>query len=192
MRGSRRRPLRAARRSEIRARCGADRRKRRDLRSAMAASDVDDLVAIAGGRAEHIAGKAVRMDAHQRRSGLSASRPRAMSPRTSATCSSWSTSLDTRSCGNLRSAWAARIPRCAGRSARAACGSGSGPRRSSVSARARGRIRSSCGMRAMVPSSFMISQITPEGSSPAMRARSTDASVCPARTSTPPLRARSV
>src|ERR1035438_1173752 len=47
-----------------------------------------------------------------------------------------------------------------------------------------------CGTRAMVPSSFMISQITPEGSSPARRERSTDASVCPARTSTPPSRAR--
>ena len=43
----------------------------------------------------------------------------------------------------------------------------------------------------MVPSSFMISQITPAGVSPAMRARSTAASVCPARTSTPPSRARS-
>ncbi len=43
----------------------------------------------------------------------------------------------------------------------------------------------------MVPSSFMISQITPEGFRPAIRARSTEASVCPARTSTPPLRARS-
>ena len=42
----------------------------------------------------------------------------------------------------------------------------------------------------MVPSSFMISQITPEGSSPARRERSTEASVCPARTSTPPSRAR--
>ena len=43
----------------------------------------------------------------------------------------------------------------------------------------------------MVPSSFMISQITPAGVRPAMRARSTEASVCPARTSTPPSRARS-
>ncbi len=49
----------------------------------------------------------------------------------------------------------------------------------------------SSGTRAMVPSSFMISQITPAGTSPARRARSTEASVCPARTSTPPLRARS-
>jgi hypothetical protein len=48
----------------------------------------------------------------------------------------------------------------------------------------------SCGRRAIVPSSFMISQITPAGVSPAIRARSTDASVCPARTSTPPFRAR--
>ncbi len=46
-------------------------------------------------------------------------------------------------------------------------------------------------MRAISPSSRMISQITPEGFSPAIRARSTEASVCPARTSTPPLRARS-
>ena len=35
----------------------------------------------------------------------------------------------------------------------------------------------SSGTRAIVPSSFMISQITPAGSSPAMRARSTAASV---------------
>ena len=42
----------------------------------------------------------------------------------------------------------------------------------------------------MVPSSFMISQITPAGVSPARRARSTEASVWPARTSTPPSRAR--
>jgi hypothetical protein len=49
---------------------------------------------------------------------------------------------------------------------------------------------SSCGRRAIVPSSFMISQMTAEGLSPAMRARSTDASVCPGRTSTPPFLAR--
>ena len=41
-------------------------------------------------------------------------------------------------------------------------------------------------MRAIVPSSFMISQITPAGLRPASRARSTDASVCPVRSSTPP------
>jgi hypothetical protein len=35
----------------------------------------------------------------------------------------------------------------------------------------------SSGTRAMVPSSFMISQITPAGYNPAMRARSTAASV---------------
>ena len=45
------------------------------------------------------------------------------------------------------------------------------------------------GMRAMVPSSFMISQMTPAGKRPARRARSTVASVWPARTSTPPSRA---
>ena len=38
----------------------------------------------------------------------------------------------------------------------------------------------------------MISQITPDGARPARRARSTAASVCPALTSTPPLRARNV
>ena len=43
----------------------------------------------------------------------------------------------------------------------------------------------------MVPSSFMISQTTPDGSRPASRARSTAASVWPARTRTPPSRARS-
>src|SRR5262245_52596520 len=47
------------------------------------------------------------------------------------------------------------------------------------------------GTRAIVPSSFMISQRTAEGLRPAMRARSTDASVWPARLSTPPACARS-
>ena len=45
------------------------------------------------------------------------------------------------------------------------------------------------GRRAMVPSSFMISQITADGLTPASRATSTAASVWPARTSTPPSRA---
>ena len=45
------------------------------------------------------------------------------------------------------------------------------------------------GSRAIVPSSFMISQITPAGLRPARRAMSTAASVWPARTSTPPSRA---
>src|SRR5436190_14001560 len=40
--------------------------------------------------------------------------------------------------------------------------------------------------RAIVPSSFWISQITPAGIRPARRARSTEASVCPVRSSTPP------
>ena len=43
----------------------------------------------------------------------------------------------------------------------------------------------------MVPSSFMISQMTPAGSRPARRARSTDPSVWPERTRTPPFLARS-
>ncbi len=47
------------------------------------------------------------------------------------------------------------------------------------------------GRRAILPSSFMISQITPEGFSPASRAMSVAASVWPARTRTPPSRARS-
>ena len=42
------------------------------------------------------------------------------------------------------------------------------------------------GTRAIVPSSFMISHTTPDGSSPASRARSTAASVCPMRSRTPP------
>src|SRR5688500_18977218 len=42
------------------------------------------------------------------------------------------------------------------------------------------------GTRAIDPSRFMISQMTPAGYKPAMRARSTAASVWPARTSTPP------
>ena len=42
------------------------------------------------------------------------------------------------------------------------------------------------GSRAISPSSFMISQITAAGVRPASRARSQPASVCPARTSTPP------
>ena len=43
----------------------------------------------------------------------------------------------------------------------------------------------------MVPSSLTISQITPAGGSPASAARSTAASVCPGRRSTPPSPARS-
>ena len=49
----------------------------------------------------------------------------------------------------------------------------------------------SCGRRAIVPSSFMISISAPAGCSPARRARSTAASVCPGRRSTPFWRARS-
>ena len=41
-------------------------------------------------------------------------------------------------------------------------------------------------MRAISPSSRMISQMTAAGSRPASRARSTEPSVCPERTSTPP------
>src|SRR5258706_11938225 len=51
--------------------------------------------------------------------------------------------------------------------------------------------RDSCGTRAIVPSSFITSQMTPAGCRPAMRAISTDASVWPVRTRTPPSRARS-
>src|SRR5215217_6799063 len=47
------------------------------------------------------------------------------------------------------------------------------------------------GTRAIVPSSFMISHMTPAGFRPARRARSTAASVWPARCRTPPGRARS-
>ncbi len=47
------------------------------------------------------------------------------------------------------------------------------------------------GTRDIVPSSFMISQRTAAGLSPAILARSTDASVCPARFRTPPACARS-
>ena len=50
---------------------------------------------------------------------------------------------------------------------------------------------SSCGTRAIVPSSFITSQMTPAGYRPASRARSTAASVWPARARTPPERARS-
>ena len=50
----------------------------------------------------------------------------------------------------------------------------------------RAQYSSRSGTRAMDPSSFMISQITPDGLSPARRARSTDASVWPVRSSTPP------
>src|SRR5215204_4584356 len=46
------------------------------------------------------------------------------------------------------------------------------------------------GTRAIVPSSFITSQTTPAGLRPARRARSTAASVCPARWRTPPTRAR--
>ena len=44
----------------------------------------------------------------------------------------------------------------------------------------------SWGMRAMVPSAFIISISAAAGCSPAKRAKSTPASVCPARCSTPP------
>ena len=47
------------------------------------------------------------------------------------------------------------------------------------------------GMRAISPSGRITSQITAAGSSPASLQRSTEASVWPARTSTPPVRARS-
>ena len=47
------------------------------------------------------------------------------------------------------------------------------------------------GRRAIVPSSFITSQMTPAALSPASRAMSTAASVWPARTRTPPSRARS-
>jgi hypothetical protein len=43
----------------------------------------------------------------------------------------------------------------------------------------------SCGSLAIVPSSLTISATTPAGVSPAILARSTAASVCPARFSTP-------
>jgi len=45
------------------------------------------------------------------------------------------------------------------------------------------------GVLAIEPSSFNISTITPAGSSPARRAKSTAASVCPALLNTPPSRA---
>ncbi len=47
------------------------------------------------------------------------------------------------------------------------------------------------GRRAIEPSSLTTSQITPAGVRPAIRARSTEASVCPGRRSTPPSTARS-
>ncbi len=52
-------------------------------------------------------------------------------------------------------------------------------------------VRDEVRTRAIVPSGFMISQTTPAGCSPASRARSTAASVCPMRSSTPPRLARS-
>ncbi len=51
--------------------------------------------------------------------------------------------------------------------------------------------RTSSGMRAMEPSGCMISQMTPAGNMPASDARSTAASVWPARRRTPPSCARS-
>ena len=66
----------------------------------------------------------------------------------------------------------------------------SDPRRSRASARASVQNSTRSGTRAIVPSSFMTSQITPAGVSPARRARSTDPSVWPARSSVPPGRAR--
>ncbi len=51
-------------------------------------------------------------------------------------------------------------------------------------------VLNSSGSRAMPPSSSRISQMTPTGAEPAIRARSTAASVWPARRSTPPGSAR--
>ncbi len=51
--------------------------------------------------------------------------------------------------------------------------------------------RWSSGRRDIVPSGFITSQMTPAGKRPASRARSTEPSVWPVRTSTPPSRARS-
>src|SRR6266545_1355502 len=62
-------------------------------------------------------------------------------------------------------------------------------RSTSFSVRRRYSIRSAT--RAIVPSSFITSHTTPAGLRPARRARSTAASVCPARSSTPPGRALS-
>ena len=58
----------------------------------------------------------------------------------------------------------------------------------------RSYLRQNCsrsGTRAIVPSRFITSQMTPAGVSPASRARSTAASVWPRRSSTSPSRARS-
>ena len=114
-----------------------------------------------------------------------------MSPRTSATCVSRSVTL---SYANTRN-WPYRVGRSASPTRRTMR---SVPirylmRSAMVIRRIPWRFakRASCGTRAMDPSSFMISQITPAGYSPAMRARSTAASVWPARTRTPPSRARS-
>src|SRR3989338_9248241 len=52
-------------------------------------------------------------------------------------------------------------------------------------------ISSKSGRLAMVPSSFKISQITADGFKPANLDKSIEPSVCPLRTKTPPLRARS-
>src|SRR5439155_723808 len=60
----------------------------------------------------------------------------------------------------------------------------------SVAGQAR-RVDADEDVRAIVPSSFITSQMTPAGYSPAIRAMSTDASVCPVRASTPPVRERS-
>ena len=139
------------------------------------------LAAVAPRRVKHVAGQALRVDAHQdvlavlrcRRTRArcgSADRPGSRT-RARGTCPYWVGSF----------ALATRL--------------------TSDSFRMRYLIRSaiviisrpcffanfvSSGTRAIVPSSFMISQMTPAGYRPAMRARSTAASVCPARTSTPP------
>src|ERR671937_806024 len=137
----------------------------RDLRQRL----LELLAAVAAQRVEHVAGEALGMDAHEHVLGCGEDDPAVKPPSAVGSCTvvMRSTSRSWPRRYSIRSATVTSFSPC----------------------RSQYGIRS--GTRAIVPSSFMISHTTPAGISPANRARSTAASVCPARTSTPPSRARS-
>ncbi len=90
-----------------------------------------------------------------------------------------------------RAAWAGALRRRARPAARCAVDRPPDRRCSRAAAGGARRTPRSDGRRAMLPSSSTTSHRTPQGASPAARARSTAASVCPRRSRTPPGRARS-
>ena len=134
--------------------------------------------AVAAQRAEHVAGQALGVHAAPARPS-----PAPTSPRTSATCST--PSIEPAIADREELAVPRRQPRRRPPAPRATrCGGGrrSGRRSTRAPGRASSANARSSGSRAIDPSSLTISAITPAGVSPARRARSTAASVCPART----------